>query len=186
MRRTKLSFNKEHHYYTYEGKQLPGVTKIIGKRVGKNFPTGNARPAHLEEACDFGTNIHADVEEYLKNGAIPQHPAARYVCKYLEENFPKHRYIRASEVLVSDYENVATAIDIVCIDESARATIFDIKTGAFDRDYCSWQLGFGKMLLEMDGDIAVDRCIVLATKENFAYDISPRCKERCIALLKSR
>jgi hypothetical protein len=183
MKRSAIQFNREKHVYQVDGHVLPGITGRIGKRLGKAFPPCLAELPVVAEAAEFGTSIHEDVEMYLKDGRLPGHSASRFVCEYIDKNFPKWNYVRAAELLVSDYSFVCTAIDIVAIDTDGNATIFDIKTGNFNREYCSWQLGIGKYLLEMDGDIKVVDHYVINTKDKFVYKIIPKSRERCISLL---
>jgi hypothetical protein len=189
MRRTKLSFDPVEHLYRYEDQDLPGITGRIGKRLGKVFPPclleSNTTSRKIEQigmAREFGSLIHEDVELFIKDGKTPEHPVSAWIVSEWQKLFHTPEYLWASELLVSDYNTVATAIDLVAI-KGREAHIADIKTGNFDREYCSWQLGIGKYLLERDGDLEVVGCHVISSKDNFCYQITPKSFSRVFDLL---
>lgn len=186
MPRSAIRFDKEEHRYFYGSKELSGVTKIVGKRLGKKFPECLAEVPRVSEAAEFGSAIHADIERYIKRGKKPRHPLTEWAIGELESRFPKNEYLWASELLVSDYEIVATAIDFVAI-KGREAVLFDFKTGNFDREYCSWQLGIGAYLLERDGDLTASRTgYIVATKEKWIYEVTLKPEERVKTLLYER
>jgi hypothetical protein len=186
MRRDGIKFDKEAHKYYYNGNELSGITKIVGKRLGKVFPPCLAEVPRVSEAAEFGTAIHNDIERFIKHGKKPRHPTTAWVIEQLRLNFHPSEYLWASEMLVSDYDIVATAIDFVAMKEG-QAFLFDFKTGNFDREYCSWQLAIGAYLLEQDGDIKVHRTgYIVATKEKYIYEVSLKSEERVKTLLYER
>jgi len=180
--RDMIQFDKLQHRYYYCGKELKGVTGVIGKRLGKKFGQESLGIQRVFDATEFGSMVHGEVESWIKQGVSPCNEHSRYVCDFLSENYPKSLFVYASELLVSDYVSVATAIDVVVI-QGRKAMIFDIKTGVFDREYCSFQLGIGKMLLELDGDLDVVGAFVIATKDRFVYTINCKSEDRCRSLL---
>ena len=126
---------------------------------------------------------HEEIEYYLKEGTEIIHPSLKFVQDFIEKRFPVSSFSRYAEFLVSDYEKVATAIDLMFLDACGYAYIFDLKTGVFDRGYCSWQLGLCKYLLEIDGDITVKECGVVSLKDKFIYRVIPKTADRCKSLL---
>lgn len=179
----KLVFVPDKHEYFYDGKKLSGITKLVSFRLRKPFPTG-AMPSRVADAAEFGTNVHEDVEAYLDRGKRAAHPASHFVCTWLDKEFPEEQFERYGELLVSDKRLFATAIDIALINRETRlATIADIKTGNFDREYCSWQLSLGAELLEKLYGIQTEAMYVINTKEGRSYKILPKRKERVMSLL---
>lgn len=182
MRRDAIQFKDDTHQYFYNGKELSGVTKIIGKRLGKKFPANIETVPILEQATGDGKFIHAEMEDYLRRGFYPENPASKWIAREIDSRWPASMYTRYAEFLVSDYATTASAIDIVILDAKRHAIIIDVKTGNFDREYCSWQLGAYKVLLENEKDIVVDGAFVAATKDKFFFRIIPKSAERVIDL----
>ena len=181
MKRDELQFNEDAHTYQYKGKQLSGITGAVSRRLGKDFSKAGD---FVEPFMEFGKLIHKEVQDYINEGILPSRRESKYVIQYLQRVFPKGEYFLMGEVLVSNYETHASAIDIFVYTKDNKAILIDIKTGNFDREYCSWQLGIYKMLTEIEGEFEVLSCIVLATKDSIAYSVTPKSKERCEALLK--
>ena len=180
MERQKIVFNEEKHTYSYKGKPMSGITGIIGKHVGKDFSKAGA---FVEPYTEFGKQVHKDIEDYLFHGTYPEHPTSRYAVDWIIERFKFKKVAIYPEVLIGDYDTVATAVDIVIVDEDGWCTLIDTKTGNFDREYCSWQLGINKYLIEIDGDWRVKDTFVLSTKDKFIYRVIPKPIERCKALI---
>jgi hypothetical protein len=180
--RKDIVFDREKHKYFVGGKELSGVTSIVGKRVGKTFDKARGIQ-RVQDACDFGSKAHEEIEYFLKEGTDIIHPSLKFVQEFIEKRFPVSSYSRYSEFLVSDYEKVATAIDLMFLDSYGYAYIFDLKTGVFDRPYCSWQLGLCKYLLEYDGDIKVKECGVVSLRDKYVYRVIPKTADRCKSLL---
>lgn len=178
--RQDIKFNEDAHEYFVGGVQFPGITGFIGKRTKKDFSNAGM---FVEKYREFGSMAHKELELYIREGRSIEHPSIKFVQEYLDKKYPTSEYARLSEVLVSDYETACTAIDIVVYDKDKNAITFDLKTGNFDREYCSWQLGIGNYFLEKDGDFTVRESYVIATKDSFIYKIFPKSRERCIAFL---
>lgn len=181
-----IRFNEQEHRYFYGDKELSGVTGIIGARVGKVF---SPEARKLEKVMSYayrGSRIHALAEEYFREGKeITDSKDALYIKKVVDALYPPINHIRVPEMLVSDKETVATAIDLVVVKPDGTAAIFDYKTGNFYREYCSWQLGFGKYLFELEGNIKVTDAFVIATKEPFMYRITPKDASRVIGRIEA-
>ena len=118
------------------------------------------------------------MEDYLRRGFYPENRASQWIAREIDSRWPSGAYMRYAEFLVSDYKTTASAIDILITDSKSNAIIIDVKTGNFDREYCSWQLGVYKRLLEIEGDFTVKGCFVASTKDKFFYNIIPKSQER--------
>ena len=84
-----------------------------------------------------------------------------------------------AEVLVTDNQYFASAIDIVCVQRGTNnAVLIDIKTGDFKREYCSWQLGMYKYMFELERkNLKVTDTLVFCTKDQMVYKIFPKEKQ---------
>ena len=173
-----VTFNEEEHRYFYEGKELHGVTKAIGKLTGKSFPDTDV----VKLATMYGTDVHKEVENYFNrhghwfNDSQLSTEGAKWVVEELRSFCDRLILDRATsiecEVMVSDFEGTASKVDIVLRTLSNKAYLFDIKTTSkFDRAYCSLQLSVYKKLFEACYGTRVDRMFVLGTKSKRQFRI---------------
>ena len=181
MKRDAIIFDADKHTYRYLDKDLSGITKRIGRRLGKVFP--DDPPPAIDAARAHGTHVHRSFEYLVNHGKMPLSAEARFVMEVLRARYDFGVCGIASEFLVSDYELYATAIDIVIFKGEGRIDIYDIKTGAFDREYCSWQLGINTYFAELEGDLQVEMCGVIATRDKYVYTVAPKSTERVKSLL---
>ena len=148
-------FDEEKHRYSYNGKELYGVTGAIGKLMGKSFPDTDT----VKLATMYGSDVHKEIENYFNlhghffNDSPLSTEGARWVIKELKEFcngliLDRVDHIEC-EVMVSDFEGTASKVDIVVTTVEGFAYLFDIKTTShFDRAYCSLQLSVYKHLYE--------------------------------------
>lgn len=115
---SEVVFDAKHHTYTLYGKQLQGITPIINWL----FPdTYKDIPQHiLDAAADYGTAVHQKCEECDSLGIANDDVVCAYQ-RIISEAGLQPVY---SEYLVSDGQNIASAIDKVFADDS----LGDIKT----------------------------------------------------------
>lgn len=115
---SEVLFDAKHHTYTLYGKQLQGITPIISWL----FPdTYKDIPQHiLDAAADYGTAVHQKCEECDSLGIANDDVVCAYQ-RIISEAGLQPVY---SEYLVSDGQNIASAIDKVFADDS----LGDIKT----------------------------------------------------------
>jgi hypothetical protein len=184
MLRDELRFDEEQHRYFFRDKELRGVTSLIAKRLRKKYSESSLS---LMEARDYGKLFHKEVEDFIMFGLEPKDPGVRWVNEIVKM-YPRNEWAVRSEMLISNYKCTASAIDLVLYkprgDGVNSAVIFDIKTGEFCREYCSWQLGFYKWFLEIEGDFVVEDAFVIAKKDARLYRISPIAMDRCQSLLE--
>ena len=173
-----VTFNEEEHNYFYEGKELHGVTRAIGKIMGKSFPDTDV----VKLATMYGTDVHKEVENYFNNhdhwfnNSQLSTEGAKWVVEELRCFCDSLILDRATsiecEVMVSDFEGTASKVDIVLRTLSNKAYLFDIKTTShFDREYCSLQLSVYKKLFEACYGMEVAGLYVLATKLKRVFKI---------------
>lgn len=140
-----VEFNELNHTYTSEsGKQLSGVTALLKRQLFADKYSGVSE-ATLAKAAERGNLIHRQIEMYetFQGGAVESSPELEAYVRLRDEWGFK---IIATEFLVSDDENVASAIDLV-FDKDELVWLWDTKTtSSLDREYLSWQLSIYKYL----------------------------------------
>lgn len=155
MKQVKLNdcgvvFNAEHHTYTLDGKELSGITSIIGKYL---FPHmySNVSESVLEAARERGSMVHAGLEAEFQgmSGDIPEIVAYRELAKQ-----HKIRQI-AAEYVVTDYNSIATCIDSVAYVNGELALLDYKTTSILNVEYLRWQLSLESLMFTM-----VNQCSV--------------------------
>jgi hypothetical protein len=85
-------------------------------------------------------------------------------------------------VLVSDFKEYASAVDIVS-EYIGGLQLYDIKKGVFKREYVTWQLSIYKYFIEKYAGRRVASCICISMKDREFYDIFPKSYEQVEKLL---
>ena len=160
-----ISFDKQTHTYTNDGRLLLSVTEVIKRYV---FPDlySNVPEEVLNKAAERGTATHAIIERYitdsLTNEDYEEHKDD--IDAFLNEITKQHLFLAQSERTVSDGELLAGTIDIIgiCNDGiTERLMIADVKTTSkLNIEYLQWQLSlYSYLMCKADGKeyIAVDR-----------------------------
>lgn len=157
-----IYFDKEKHKYFNDGIELSGITKLISKKLGLNY-SGITNDSYM----NYGTFVHEEVSKAIEKRGVTFNQDALWVI----DNLYKFKdNIIYSERLVSDYVLFASAIDIMIMTGNKKSVIIDIKTGNFDRAYCTLQLSVYEYFLSLEG-IEVEEAFVYCTKDRFVYKI---------------
>lgn len=135
------SFNEPtHQYFREDGKELSGVTGMLKKMLFNEEYKGVSESV-LANAAERGSLIHKRIELYDAMGVGTDMPEVMNYAN-LKKEFGLECI--ASEYLVSDDENYASAIDKVFHKAETpedEVVLGDIKTTyQFNREYVSWQL----------------------------------------------
>jgi hypothetical protein len=172
-----VEFDADKHEYWYEGRQLSGVTGLISKKLGLKMPQEFVEEHQLE-----GIHVHKAVQKWIETGD-PE--SVHLGVRWLMETFPNGFGTRlvGSEVLVSDFKQYASAVDIVRERADGDFTIYDIKKGVFKREYVTWQLSIYKYFIEKYAGRKVASCICICMKDRQYYDIFPKSSEQVEKLL---
>lgn len=177
-----VEFDEEAHEYTYRGRTLKGVTAQICALMGKAYPIGNAR---VELAASYGSQVHKEVERHYMDGVPVMTDGAKYAVQVLEEEARKHNaHTVKCEQRVSDFVGTASNVDIVLYTPNG-AVLYDIKTGEFNRTYCTLQLNAYRIMFEKCYGIPVIGMGVIATKHKRLYVIT-KGREEEVALILAR
>lgn len=166
-----VQFDEVAHRYFYEGRELKGVTTAIAKKLGKNFPQNSTT---VQLACSYGSQIHKEIERWIEEGKEPDTENGKWLKDTIIDFQNKVGRVDTqklgAEVRVSDFENTASNVDIV-LHSLEGVFLFDIKTGGFDRKYCTMQLNAYRLMYENSYDEKVLGLYVLNTKSKRTFTI---------------
>ena len=175
-------FDEVAHRYFYEGRELSGVTQAIARKLGKNFPKNSAV---VQLACSYGSQVHKEIERWIKEGKETDTENGKWLKEVIQDFQEKEGKVETqkldAEVTVSDFEKTASNVDIV-LHTLEGVFLFDIKTGSFDRTYCTYQLNAYRLMYENSYDEKVLGLFVLNTKSKRVFNIFA-CKDEDILKL---
>lgn len=145
LRQCPVIFDKERHTYTYEGRQLSGITSMLSRQLFADKYNGVSEEV-LRQAAERGSRIHSMCELADRMG-IDDTPEAK---AYLDMSTTSGLVNVDSEYLVSDLEHYASSIDKVYKGYGDNEYwLGDIKTTYhLDKNYLSWQLSVYAYLFE--------------------------------------
>lgn len=173
-----VTFDEAKHEYWYKGKQLSGVTGIISKKLGLKYSN-----EFVGEHAEEGIHVHKAIQRWIETGDPDSiHPGVTWLVDALGKMYPRDKLY--SEVLVTDFKQYASAVDIIA-DTGNGLTIFDIKKGKFNREYVTWQLSVYKYLIESSVVYApfVKEFVCICLKDKEFYPIFPKSSEDVKKLL---
>lgn len=173
-----VEFDSISHRYFYGGKELKGVTTIISKNMGKKYPS----TALIHLASSYGSQIHREVERWIEDDINPVMEDSKWVVDVLKEQTKDENNKYNAEVRVSDFEYTASNVDIV-LHKIDGVILFDIKTGKFDRTYCTTQLNAYRVMYENSYHQKVLGLYVINTKARKIFTIEKTEDEIILQLL---
>ncbi len=156
----RVDFDETTHSYLLDGcKYLMGVTSLMRKH-GLSANYKGVSEDTLEKAAERGSKGHAVIEEYCK---FKKHGNTKIIKSFKALKLD----VMDNEFLVSDFEMVASKIDILLSDYS----IVDIKfTSQLHVEALQWQLSIYAYLLESYYGVKVPKVYALH------YDKQYNCK----------
>ena len=173
-----VEFDAANHKYFYKGKQLSGVTGLISGRLGLHYDN-----AFVSEHAEEGIHVHKAIQEFINTGRTESvHPGVRWLVDRWSHADGATRVQKYSEVLVSDFKQYASAVDIVEEWPDGVLRIFDIKNGLFKREYVTWQLSIYQYFIEKAGNV-VDECLCISMRDQDVYKTFPKPVEEVEKLL---
>ena len=173
-----VEFNEGLHKYFLDGKEVSGVTKVIGLIMNERFPsvTGSGRGLHhINVAREHGKAKHGIIQYFIDTNKMHEEASddEHWLIKILKMKFPITEWTYLAEVKVTDGKYFASAVDIVCLQRGTNnVVLIDTKTGEFKREYCSWQLGMYKYMF--DKKFNVIDTLVFCTKDQMVCRIFPK------------
>jgi len=164
-----------HDYILDGGKVLTGITTLM-KKHGLSPDYSGIDDAVLQHAAELGTQAHETIEAYCNGETTPDIPLVKSFKKLGLD-------IIATEYLVTDYDVVASSIDLVAKVDENTVDLIDMKrTSTVHKDALSAQLGFYKVFFEaINPDIKVRNCYCLPIKKGNKDDI---LKDTCSKLVQ--
>jgi hypothetical protein len=170
---------------------LSGVTGLIAKKLGIKMPEEFVG-AYQEE----GIHVHKAIQRWIETGNSGSvHKGVAWVVDSFAPGYtypvgtngkevnvgaalmeeveiigtrPMNTY---SEVLVSDFMQYASAVDIIRKRDDNTLDIFDVKNGVFKRDYCTAQLSLYRYFIERYTVYSVESCTCISIKDREYYPI---------------
>ena len=152
-----VTFIEEGHIYlNSKGKQIPSVSKLVDFAMGDN-PYKDVDKRVLEKKAQYGTRIHALLEEYVSKGGhidkskldvkelIAVDQFTRLMSKYCFYVKNMEQQVDYKELYGGRYDLLTQ--DNILIDFKTYASIDDEKLERF-----SWQLGFYYLALRIEQD----------------------------------
>lgn len=125
IRDSLIFFDELTHTYFFNGKQLHGITSTLIPRCYPSTYDG-IDEAILQHAAERGTACHKAVEDMINDGLIAEGKDAIVMrAKELLEGEGLHPI--KTEYIVTDYENYASPIDILCINKDDELCVVDMK-----------------------------------------------------------
>jgi hypothetical protein len=173
---SRVVFYPFSHDYMLDGEKiLIGVTSLM-KKHGLSPDYSHIDEGVLQHAAELGTQAHETIEAYCDGLPTPDIPLVKSFKK-LGLN------IVSTEYLVTDFETVASSIDLVSQVDENTVDLIDMKrTSSIHKDALSAQLGFYKVFFEaINPDIKVRKCFCLPIKKGNKDDI---LKDTCGKLVE--
>ena len=166
-----VQFDEVAHRYFYEGRELKGVTTAIAEKLGKNFPQYLTT---VQLACSYGSQVHKEIERWIEEGKEPDTENGKWLKDVIIDFQNKIGRVDTqklnSEVTVSNFETTASNVDIV-LHTLEGVFLFDIKTGGFNRKYCTMQLNAYRLMYENSYDEKVLGLYVLNMQSKRTFTI---------------
>ena len=131
---TRVKFDDFTHTYLLDNERfLMGVTTLMRKHGLAPDYSGIAEDV-LKKAAERGSKVHKDIENYCNGEAVAMTPELKaYIGCGVKAI--------ANEYLVTDYNVVASSIDIVADAGNGKVNLIDIKTTSqLHHNALSWQL----------------------------------------------
>lgn len=146
---TNIVLTEDHKYY-YGDKELSGITEMLKKFISPNKLDG-IDPKVLENARKRGSGIHEALDGLIKN-KCSEEMNVEYLNEafYIYDKFAEQKLTPvASEYIVSDFENFASPIDVLAINDFGEICILDLKcTNKLDLDFVRWQTNIYRLFFE--------------------------------------
>jgi len=146
LKESGVVFDDDKHTYHLDGKQLQGITGMIGRQL---FPdTYKSVPKDiLEKARKRGSTIHRIIQD-CDNKAF--YPNIIEVQNYFELKDKYKLITEANEYIVTDREHFASPIDIVYRTGTNTFSLADLKTtNKLYTESVRWQLSIYAFLFEL-------------------------------------
>lgn len=145
--RCGVDFDEESHTYTLDGRRLSGITRIIQEKLFPDMHDGIPISV-LNKAAERGSELHAEIEMLINDGVPTYSEGGKAFEEHFHYDLMNKRLV--SEYRVTDFDKVASNIDIVRVTDDGTVDLFDIKTtSVLNTEYVMWQLSIYAYLFEL-------------------------------------
>lgn len=171
----KIIFDKEKHEYRIDGRVLPSVTQILEATLFDKKYDGIDEET-LNKAAEYGSLVHKEVEDYIKNSSIGFTEEIANFIKIKQENNLNHLL---SETMVYD-SNMAGTIDLMGYKDD-KQILADIKTTyKLDKEYVSWQLSLYAYIIDPNYERIDELYAIWLRKDKYSFEKVERKSEQQI------
>lgn len=171
LKQSPVTFRSEDHTYWLGDKALKGITSSL---VHRAYPKTYERPANFTEeewnevlmnAAAKGSNMHETIELYDELGAMSDLPELQSYIRIKEDN---RLTVLATEYVVSDEKDYATAIDKVMMTDDGQIVLVDFKrTSQLHIDNVTCQQSICKRFFEKQNpELHVDSIYVMWLRDD--------------------
>lgn len=171
LKQSPVRFESATHQYFLGKKELKGITSTLVRRA---YPDTYKRPDNYTEeqwrevlanAAAKGSNMHETIELYDEMGAMSDLPELQSYIRIKEEN---NLTVLATEYVVSDEKDYATAVDKVLMRPDGGIILVDLKrTSVIHYDNVALQLSICKRFFERQNkDLKVSGVYVMWLRED--------------------
>jgi hypothetical protein len=106
-----------------------------------------------DKAAGHGTDIHAAIEAYLKDGTIPADEQAIKAVEYVKHHLKNSKVLYIEKQLYSRTLKIAGTCDLVFENDNGEIVLADFKTSSRFYPEMFWQIaGYSLMLREMQAE----------------------------------
>lgn len=179
LKESGVIFNEQEHTYTFNGKELSGITALLQRQLFPNEFDGIPQKI-LQAAADYGISVHQSCEDFDKNWI---NDGTVEVQDYIQLCHSHGLIHEQSEYTVTDSINYASNIDKVFRTSDDTFSLADIKTyGSMTPEKLekvSWQLSIYAYMFELQNKKAkIDNLYVvhLRNKEKSDGTIDHICE----------
>ncbi len=177
-----IEYLEDEHLYLANGVIIPSVSRLVEFATGDDY---SIIPSYiLKNACDFGTDIHEAIQNYLEQGIKPEftEPYRSLAFNEFLRLYKEFIDYPICEAMIDYKERYAGRID--CLNGDI---LIDFKTNTnLNIPHLEWQLGYYKLALEEQGyEVNKCKCLWLPKRKSGKWvDINPKSKEECLRNLK--
>lgn len=145
-----IEFEPVKHEYTVNGKKAKiSVTSLIGKQITHD-EYSTVDPAVLQRAADRGTDVHADLEFFVREGTEPRTQECKNFQKYIKEhNWTIENQLCEFKMAIEHTVTTPTKVcsfilsgtaDLICKLNGKRAIIDHKTTSVVHEESVRWQM----------------------------------------------
>lgn len=190
LKESGVVFKEDTHQYFLDDKELKGITSTLVHRAFPHDYDGVSEEKLAERAA-YGHKVHDMLEFCITNGLSSDMPE----WGLFKELIDKYELtVLRCEYIVTDYENYASPIDVVCMRKDGSIVLVDIKTNwKAPLEKATVQLSWYKRHFEkMNPDLKVAECAVIWVRDdekrgllNGYYVVTPWADEALDLLIEA-